>query len=68
MIFIVAENYDGAKVHTFETTEEAEEFYVNFLRTYEKYGGEILLAVEGAVLIPKTVSVINKVKLEKGDK
>lgn len=65
MIFIIAQNYDGVNVHNFEKIEDAEEFYAEFLTQNKEYGGVILLAVEGVVLIPKTVSVIEAIKLER---
>ncbi len=65
MIFIIAQNYDGTNVHKFERLRDAEIFIAEFLAENREYGGDILLAVEGTALIPKTVSVIEAIKLEK---
>ncbi len=65
MIFIIAGNYDGTTVNRFETRQDAEDFCAKFLAKSREYGGEILLAVEGSELIPKTVSVIEAIKLER---
>ncbi len=65
MIFIITDNYDGITVHNFERLHDAEEFCAEFLAKNREYGGAILLAVEGSELIPKTVSAVEAIKLER---